>query len=342
MNGRERFLAACRREPLERPPLWVMRQAGRYLPEYRALKESHGFLGLVRTPELACEVTLQPIRRFGMDAAILFSDILVIAEAMGQPYRFRDTGGIAMEFALDSREKLERLEGGAVRERLAYVDAAIRLLRRELGSETALIGFAGAPWTLAAYMVEGGGSKDHARIKKLFFEERPLFDALLAKITAAVIEYFEMQIEAGVDALQIFDSWGGILAPRTFWYASARWMEEIVAAVRGRVPVIVFARGAHHWIDDLVRIRADVYGVDWTIPASRFFDHLGGGSSVQGNLEPAVLNTTPEIVRAETEWILADFGKRRGHIFNLGHGILPDARIECVEALVATVRGWKG
>jgi uroporphyrinogen decarboxylase len=342
MNSRERFLAACRRQPLDRPPLWVMRQAGRYLPEYRALKEKHGFLEMVQTPELACEVTLQPIRRFGMDAAILFSDILVVCEAMGQPYRFRDTGGIEMDFAVDSAAAIEKLETGAIRERLAYVDGALRLLRRELGAERALLGFAGSPWTLASYMVEGGSSKNYSRIKRLFFEERELFDALLAKITRSVIEYFDLQIEAGADALQIFDSWGGVLSERTFWYASAQWMAEIVESVGRRVPVILYAKGAHAWVDDLIRTGAEVYGVDWTIPISRFHDSLGGLGAVQGNLDPALMSTSPSTVRAEAEWILEDFGARKGHIFNLGHGIHPDARIDCVEALVETVQSWKG
>ncbi len=341
MNSRERFLAACAMQPLERPPLWVMRQAGRYLPEYRALKSEHGFLGLVKNPELACEVTLQPIRRFGMDAAILFSDILVVCEALGQPYGFRDAGGISMEWTIEDETGIDRLDDGAIEERLAYVGDAHRLVRAELGDERALLGFAGSPWTLATYMVEGGSTKNHARVKTLFHARRDLFDRLLEILTGSVCRYVDLQIEAGVDALQIFDSWGGVLDARSYWYASAQWIERIVNHIDGRVPVILFAKGCHSWTTDLLRTGAPVLGVDWTIPAARFHDLLGGNRCVQGNLDPVLLDTTPEIVREEATRILDDMGRRPGHVFNLGHGILPSARIECMEALVETVREWR-
>jgi len=208
MTSRERFLAAARCGPVDRPPVWVMRQAGRYLPEYRRLKEQHGFLKLVRTPELAAEVTLQPMRRFGFDAAILFSDILVVPEAMGQPYDFRDGGGVSMAYVLRTAEQVAALESGAIRERLAYGARAMRLVRKELGEQTALLGFAGSPWTLAAYMVEGGSSEDFGRIKALYFEEPRLFAALMEKLSVAVAEYLAMLIEAGAVAFQIFVSLG--------------------------------------------------------------------------------------------------------------------------------------
>jgi len=339
-SSRERFLAACAKRPLDRPPVWVMRQAGRYLPEYRALKEKHGFLEMVKTPELACEVTLQPLRRFALDAAILFSDILVVSEAMGVPYDFREQGGIRMAHAVDSEERVRELrEEGAV-EALEYVAAAHRLVRSEI-EDRALLGFAGSPWTLATYMIEGGSTKDHARAKGMFYARRELFDALLEKLTAVLTEYLDLQIEAGVDAVQIFDSWAGVLSHRSWWYASGQWIARLVRAVGGRVPMILFARGAHGWPRDLVRTGAPVYGVDWTIPISRFHDRLGGARAVQGNLDPVLLSTTPELVREATERILRDFGRRGGHVFNLGHGILPSARIECMEALVETVRAWK-
>src|SRR5208283_749147 len=209
LTSRRRFLDACGCRAVDRPPVWLMRQAGRALPEYRELKQKHSFLELVQTPELAAEVTLQPIRRFGFDAAILFSDILVIPEALGQPYRFRDEGGIAMEFAIGSRADIERLApADAVPARLAYVADTLRALKGELAGQKALLGFGGSPWTLASYMVEGGSSEDFARIKGLFYTDRPAFEALLDRLVLALIACFKMQIEAGADAIQIFDSWG--------------------------------------------------------------------------------------------------------------------------------------
>ena len=214
MTSRERFLAACACRPLDRPPVWIMRQAGRYLPEYRDLKARYSFLELVRTPELAAEVTMQPLRRFAFDAAILFSDILVVPEALGQGYRFKEEGGIAMEFRLETRAQLELLPSDNVRKHLRYVATALRLLRARLGDQTALLGFGGSPWTLACYMLEGGGSEDFPRARELFRADRDFFNALLDKLTCALIDYFKLQIESGVDAIQIFDSWGGLVAGR--------------------------------------------------------------------------------------------------------------------------------
>lgn len=342
MKSRERFQKACRCEPLERPPIWVMRQAGRHLPEYRALKEKHTFHELVQTPELAVEVTMQPIRRYATDAAILFSDILVIPEAMGQPYEFRDRGGIEMAFRIESRADIERLEVDAVVERLKYVEDTLKLLRAQLGDETALIGFGGSPWTLATYMVEGGSSKDYHLAKRLFYTDRTSFDLLMEKITDAVIRYFRMQIACGVDAVQIFDSWGGVLAPDAYWDASASWMAKICAAVRDDVPVIVFSKGAHERTEELVRTQAHVLGADWTTRLSDFRRQLPANIGVQGNLDPVLLETTPAIVRHEATRILDAMRGLHGHIFNLGHGIAPSASIENMETLVGTVQGYAG
>jgi uroporphyrinogen decarboxylase len=251
MNSRERFLGACACEPLERPPLWMMRQAGRYLPEYRELKAKHGFLTMVRTPELAAEVSMQPMRRFAFDAAILFCDILVIPEALGQGYTFRDEGGIAMEHRLEDRSMVEALAPeSAVPERLSYVADALRLLKRELAGTKALLGFGGSPWTLATYMVEGGSSDDFARVKGLFYSDRPTFDLLLGKLTASLIAYFKMQIAAGADAIQIFDSWGGVVAGNDYEAASLRWIRAIVEAMPEGFPIIIFGKGTgNHLID---------------------------------------------------------------------------------------------
>ncbi len=342
MTGRQRFQAACRRQILDRPPVWLMRQAGRFLPEYRALKEKYSFLEMVQTPELAAQVTLQPIQHFGFDVAIIFSDILVIPEAMGQPYSFRERGGIQMDFTVRTASDIARLSLDAVEEKLAYVPAALKLVREQLGGETALIGFAGSPWTLATYMLEGGSSKEYARIKTMLYAEPGLLAELLDKVTAAVIKYLKTQVAAGVDAVQLFDSWGGILSYDTFWRGSGQYLARIVKALQDDIPVIVYSKGSHHWLSDLKRTGAAVLGVDWTIPIADFYDGLGGAVAVQGNLDPVLMNTRPEVVRAETKKILHSMESRPGHIFNLGHGILPGAKLECVATLVETVQNYKG
>ena len=375
LTNRRRFLDACRCRVVDRPPVWLMRQAGRALPEYRQLKEKHSFLELVQTPELAAEVTLQPIRRFGFDAAILFSDILVIPEAMGQSYRFRETGGMVMDFAVRTRADIERLSVGQVAERLAYVDRALRRLRRELGDQTALIGFAGSPWTLATFMMEGGSAEKHTRALELFHEDRKTFYALAEKLTVAITAYLQMQINAGVDALQIFDSHGGLLAPKDFPEASGRWMKEIITALGapstasareagvqasacsentlkrelqhadseiGAPPVIVFSLGTHGNWDDLLATGADVLGIDWRFSLADARRRLPADIGLQGNLAPALLSdATPEVVARETRAVLETMRGRNGHIFNLGHGVPPDAKLENIAALVETVRAFK-
>jgi len=343
MTSRERFLAACACAPLERPPLWIMRQAGRYLPEYRALKAKSSFLQMVRTPALAAEVTLQPLRRFpGLDAAILFSDILVIPEALGQGYRFRDEGGIAMEYRLDTRAQVDALApAAAVTEKLRYVSDALALLKKELAGTKALLGFGGSPWTLATYMVEGGSSDEFERIKQLFYTDRTLFDALLEKLTAALIAYFQMQIRAGADAIQIFDSWGGIIAGPDYEAASLKWIRQIIAALPRDFPVILYAKGTAPHLTDQAFTGARVLSVDWTCDLAVVRRTLPANVAVQGNLDPVLLNTTPAIVGREATRLLESLRGAAGHIFNLGHGILPQAKIECMETLVGTVTAWK-
>jgi len=342
MTSRERFLAACACTPLERPPLWVMRQAGRYLPEYRALKAQHGFLTLVKTPELAAEVTLQPLRRFALDAAILFSDILVIPEALGQGYTFRDEGGIAMAYRLEDRTQIERLApADAVPERLAYVGDALRLLKRELAGQRALLGFGGSPWTLATYMVEGGSLENFTQVKQLFYTDRPTFDLLLGKLTAALISYFKMQIAAGADALQIFDSWGGAVAGGDYEAASLRWIREVIAGLPEGFPIILFGKGTGAHLVDQAFTGARVLSIDAAQELAVVRRHLPDNVAVQGNLDPVILNTTPAITRREAVRLLESVRGSAGHIFNLGHGILPQARLECMEALVEAVTTWK-
>jgi uroporphyrinogen decarboxylase len=349
MTSRERFLAACACRPVERPPVWIMRQAGRYLPEYRELKARHSFAKLVRTPELAAEVSLQPLRRFAFDAAILFSDILVVPEALGQGYRFGEEGGIAMEFRIETRAQLDRLSYENVRERLCYVGETLRLLRSQLASCTALLGFGGSPWTLACYMLEGGGSDDFRRVRELFRTDRVFFDALLEKLTAALIEYFKLQIESGADAIQIFDSWGGLIAGPDYEPASLQWIRRVVAALPAGFPVILFAKGTGRHLAAQAATGVRALGVDWTVDLPSAHDALAQDPALrarnirvalQGNLDPALLSTTPATVRDATRRLLESMRHRPGFIVNLGHGILPDASIDCVAALVGTVTGW--
>ena len=342
MNSRDRFLGACACSPLERPPLWIMRQAGRYLPEYRELKAKHGFLKMVRTPELAAEVTMQPIRRFAFDAAILFSDILVVPEALGLGYTFRDEGGIAMEGRIESRAMVEALlPESAVPERLSYVADALALVKGQLAGGKALLGFGGSPWTLATYMVEGGSSEDFARVKSLFYGERDTFDLLMGKLTASLIAYFRMQIAAGADAIQIFDSWGGAVAGADYQDASLRWIREIIAAMPRDFPVILFGKGTGQHLMDQAFTGARVLSIDASNDLASVRRSLPGNLALQGNLDPVLLSTTPQIARREAVRLLESVRGSAGHIFNLGHGILPSAKIECVEAVVDAVTTWK-
>jgi len=316
-----------------------MRQAGRALPEYRKLKEKYTFVELVQNPELAVEVTLQPIRRFGFDAAILFSDILVIPEAMGQKYRFRETGGIEMDFTVRTKADVDRLSVDLVVKRLQYVDKALRLLRKELGNERALIGFSGSPWTLATFMMEGGSAAKYSRALALFREDAKTFRALAKKLTEAITAYLKMQIAAGVDAVQIFDSHGGHLAQSEFQAASGKWIKEIISGLDGKVPVIAFSLGTHHNWDDLVATGANVLGIDWQFPLREAQKVVPANVALQGNLPPAILaNATPETVAKETTRVMVEMLGRPGHIFNLGHGLPPGAKLENIEALVNAVR----
>jgi uroporphyrinogen decarboxylase len=339
-TARQRFLDAARCQPVDRPPVWLMRQAGRALPEYRALKQKYTFVQLVQSPELATEVTLQPIRRFDFDAAIIFSDILVVAEGLGQGYQFRDEGGIEMDFLLKTAADVERLDLSALPERLDYVAQALRLTKSALGDK-ALLGFAGSPWTLANFMLEGGGVKEYSKAKALFYSDRALFEKLLEKLAQAVANFLHLQIDAGADAVQIFDSLGGVLSASDFEAASARWMKQIVTTLSNRVPVIVFSKGTHGNWKTLVETGAQILGVDWTVNLADIRARLPEHVGVQGNLDPFLLTTTPETVALETRRILQDMQGRPGHIFNLGHGVPPGAKLENIESLVKTVKDFK-
>ncbi len=341
VSSRERFARAARCQPVDRPPVWLMRQAGRALPEYRKLKEKHTFVELVQNPELAVEATLQPVRRFGFDAAILFSDILVIPEAMGQTYHFKETGGVVMDFAVMSRADIEKLSVEHVVDRLSYVDEALRQLRRELGDETALIGFSGSPWTLATFMMEGASVPKYSRALQLFREDPEMYFAFAEKLTAAVTAYLKMQIATGVDALQIFDSHGGHLAPTEFQEASGRWTKEIIANLGGKVPVINFSLGTHGNWPDLIASGANVIGIDWQTSIAEARKIIPAHIAMQGNLSPTLVSdATPEVVVRESRMILETMRGRAGHIFNLGHGLTPAAKLENIAALVDTVKNF--
>jgi uroporphyrinogen decarboxylase len=338
LTARERFTQAARCQPVDRPPIWLMRQAGRALPEYRKLKEKYTFVQLCQNPDLAVEVTLQPVRRFGFDAAILFSDILVIPEAMGQTYSFKETGGVQMDFTVTSNADIERLSVEQVCEKLSYVDKALRVLRKELGDKTALLGFTGSPWTLATFMMEGASVPKYSRALQLFREDKKTYYALAEKLTAAVTAYLKMQIATGIDALQIFDSHGGHLAPTEFQEASGRWTKEIISNLGGKVPIINFSLGTHGNWPDLIASGANAIGIDWQTDLAEARKIIPPHIAMQGNLSPVLLaESTPEIVAAETRKILETMRGRPGHIFNLGHGLTPAAKLENISALVETV-----
>jgi uroporphyrinogen decarboxylase len=319
-----------------------MRQAGRSLPEYRQLRERYSFLELVQTPELAAEVTLQPVRRFGFDAAIIFSDILVMAEALGQRYSFGEQGGMVMEFALRSEADVGRLNAGEVAERLAYVGAALRLTRRELSGTTALIGFAGSPWTVANFMVEGGSARRFTKARHMAETEPAAYGRLAQKLTAATVDYLNLQLEAGADAIQLFDTLGHLAGPDMFEAVSGRWLREIVAALAGRAPIILFAKGVNWDWPGLAGMGANVLGADSAQPLADVRRQLPEDVGVQGNLDPELLSgASARVVADETRWILEEMRGLTGHIFNLGHGVPPDARLENLEALVDTVRSFR-
>lgn len=339
----DRLLRALSRQAVDLTPVWLMRQAGRYLPEYRAARARAGsFLALCQTPELACEVTLQPLERFPLDAAILFSDILTIPDAMGLGLSFSEGEGPILAHPARSRADIDRLGVPDPELELRYVMDAIRLIRRELAGRVPLIGFAGSPWTLATYMVEGGSSKDFARIKGLLYDQPDLLHRLLAVTTQAVTAYLNAQVAAGAQALMVFDTWGGILSSRAYREFSLEYMARTVADLTRqvgdqRIPIILFTKGGGAWLEDIAATGCDAVGVDWTVDLGQARQRVGSKVALQGNLDPAALAATPERIRAQVDQVLADFGCGSGHIFNLGHGIQPWTDPEHVRALVEAV-----
>ena len=334
------FLRACRCEAVERPPVWIMRQAGRYLPEYRKVRSEVDFVTLCKTPELAAKVTLQPIDRFGFDAAILFSDILVLAEPMGFEIAF-NPGPQLGDPARDAA-RIERIPDADPRDALGYVYEAIRILRRELEGRAPLIGFAAAPFTLGAYLVEGGGSKNFDHVKGLLYSDPRAAHLLLGKIARATEQHLAAQVAAGAQAIQLFDTWAGSLGPELYREFAQRHVQPVIAAIRALgVPVIYFALNAAHLMEDVGQSGADVLGVDWRTPLERADHLLGSKFCLQGNLDPCALFSPAAEVKRQTEAVLAAAVRLPGHIFNLGHGILPHTPIASVEAVVETVRAHR-
>ena len=326
----DRFIKALLREPLDRTPVWMMRQAGRYLPEYRATRGQAGdFMSLCKNTELACEVTMQPLERYELDAAILFSDILTIPDAMGLGLYFEEGEGPKFRKAVRTEADIEKLEVINTASDLPYVTDAVSMIRRELNGRVPLIGFSGSPWTLATYMVEGQSSRDFARAKTMLYTQPEVMHQLLEKLALSVIDYLNAQIRAGAQVVQIFDTWGGALSHAAYQEFSLAYMEKIVANLithaDGReVPVILFTKGGGHWLEAMADSGCHALGLDWTVDIGSARGRVGDKVALQGNMDPAVLRADSATIEREVASILTSYGDNPGHIFNLGHGITPD------------------
>jgi len=334
------FLKNLRGEPCDRTPIWIMRQAGRYLPEYQEVRSKLSFTELCHTPEAACEVTLQPIRRFGFDAAIMFSDILTLLEPMGAPFDFSQ-GGPKLERPLRSEKEIDSLHTYDAREGTHFVAEAIKLMKEGLGDKTPLIGFAGSPFTLATYLIEGGGSKNYENLKTMLYSRPELLTRLMDKLTDQTIDYLNMQVDAGVDAVQLFDTWGGILHPADYAKVILPCVKRIMDSLKDKgVPRIYFLKGSAPYLDLVTTLDVEALGMDWTMDMAKSLP-LMKGYAVQGNLDPLALFGSEEQIRSRALDICREGSKASGHVFNLGHGILPQAPISAVETLVETVQGYR-
>lgn len=333
------LIKVCRRQPVSRTPVWIMRQAGRYLPEYQKVREKADFLTLCRTPELAAEVTIQPVDIIGVDAAIIFSDILVVPEAMGMALNFYEGRGPVFEHPLRNEADIEKLQPVEVDEKLSYVFDAIKLVCTELDGRVPVIGFAGAPWTLAAYMIEGHGSKNFAEVKSLMYREPVLLKGLLDKISDVVADYLIGQIKAGADVVQIFDSWAGTLPPEYYRLFSMPFLQKIVHRVKQHgTPIILFLPDTTHSTEDLADIGADVLSISWREEMAVMKQRVDGKVALQGNLDPCALFAPVERIREEVMNVLERVGSKTDHIFNLGHGILPQTPVDHARAMVDIVK----
>lgn len=340
----DRYLRALLKEPVDRTPVWMMRQAGRYLPEYRATRAEAGdFMSLCKNAELACEVTMQPLRRYPLDAAILFSDILTIPDAMGLGLYFETGEGPRFSNPIKTKADIDKLPIPDPEGELQYVMNAVRTIRKELNGSVPLIGFSGSPWTLATYMVEGSGTKTFSKVKGMMYSEPKMMHQLLDKVADSVTSYLNAQIAAGAQSVMIFDTWGGVLTPRDYKEFSLNYMQKIVDGLtrenEGRkVPVTLFTKNGGQWLEQMAETGADALGLDWTMNIAEAKRRVGDKVALQGNMDPAMLYATPERIRQEVKTILADYGDSgTGHVFNLGHGITPDVSPENAGAFINAV-----
>ena len=340
------YINALLKKEVSRTPIWVMRQAGRYLPEYRQTRKRAGdFLSLCKSSDLACEVTLQPLERFDLDAAILFSDILTIPDAMGLGLHFVENEGPKFSKPLTTLNDINRLSKPDVGIELAYVSEAVSVIKKNLKGRVPLIGFSGSPWTLATYMVEGGSSKNFSKVKGLLFENPKHLHQLLNVLADTVIDYLNAQIEAGADSVMIFDTWGGLLNKESYENFSLRYMSKIVDGIHHKydertIPVTFFTKGGSAWLEQIAATGCDCVGLDWTIELGEAERRIGSKVALQGNLDPSVLYASPEIITAEAYKVLDQFKGQTGHVFNLGHGITPDVNPESMKVLVDAVHSY--
>lgn len=334
------FLEALKGKHVERPPVWMMRQAGRFLPEFRALRDKYDFFTRCQTPELAAEITLMPVKRFPIDAAILFSDILVVPQAMGLNFEMKESVGPYLENPITSESDIDRLQNPPIEESLGYVLDAITLTKKLLNNQIPLIGFSGSPWTILCYAVEGKGSKTFDKAKSFCFKNPKQAHVLLQKITDYTIRYLLKKVEYGVDAVQIFDSWGGLLSPKDYDEFSWNYINQIVESLAPKVPVIVYGKGCWYALQTMSRSKASALGVDWTITPQKARAFTGGVITLQGNFDPAKLLSSPEKIYSEAQQMIRDFGVQR-YIANLGHGILPNVPLENAEAFIKAIVEFK-
>lgn len=339
----DRFLRALLKQPVDTTPIWIMRQAGRYLPEYREVRAKAGsFMDLCTNPELACEVTLQPLERFDLDAAILFSDILTIPDAMGLGLYFAEGEGPKFKHPVKTLADIKKLAVPDPEGELRYVMDAVRTIRRELNGRVPLIGFSGSPWTLATYMVEGGSTKDFGKVKGLMFSDPTAMHHLLDVVAQSVTHYLNAQIAAGTQAVMVFDTWGGVLSDEKYQDFSLRYMQQIVAGLTReaddrQVPVILFTKGGGRWLEQMAATGCDALGLDWTQNIAQARQRVGERVALQGNLDPSVLYASPEVIEKEVEKVISAYGGGTGHVFNLGHGIHQHIDPENVKVLVDSV-----
>ena len=339
----DRFLRALLKQPVDTTPVWIMRQAGRYLPEYKATRARAGsFMDLCMNADLACEVTLQPLERYDLDAAILFSDILTIPDAMGLGLYFAEGEGPRFKKVITSRKDVEKIAIPDPEQELSYVMNAVRTIRRDLNGRVPLIGFSGSPWTLATYMVEGGSSKDFGRVKGMMYDDPAAMHLLLEKLADSVTLYLNAQIAAGAQAVMIFDTWGGLLTPKTYKEFSLNYMQRIISGLQreadGReVPITLFTKGGGQWLESMADTGCTALGLDWTINISDAKQRVGNQVALQGNMDPCVLYGSPDTIRQQVNSIISDFGEGSGHVFNLGHGIHQHIDPENVKVLVDAV-----